>query len=102
MKAVLKTLTAANVKLALIQKEMAAKEFTGTAGGGLVQVVLTGTHEPKSVKLTEEVLKEDPATVADLIQAAMSHAYHQINTETKAKTAAIGKSLSPLGLQMPA
>ena len=40
------------------QKEMETKEFTATAGGGAVEITVSGTREVLKVKLAEEVEKE--------------------------------------------
>lgn len=37
-------------------KEMESKEFTATAGGGAVEVTVSGTREVLKVKLQEEVV----------------------------------------------
>ena len=43
------------------QKELETKEFTATAGGGAVEVTVTGKKEVVSVKLSEEVV--DPEDI---------------------------------------
>lgn len=40
-------------------KEMESKEFTATAGGGAVEVTVSGTREVLKVKLQEEVVDHD-------------------------------------------
>ena len=45
---------------------MEAKEFTATAGGGAVEVVVSGTKEVLKVKLQEDVVDpDDPDNVVD-------------------------------------
>ena len=41
------------------QKELETKEFTATAGGGAVEVTVTGKREVTKVKLAEEVVDPD-------------------------------------------
>ena len=41
------------------QSELANAEFTGAAGAGLVQVVMTGRHDVKRVQLDDSLLSED-------------------------------------------
>ena len=43
------------------QKEREAKEFTGTEGGGAVEVTVSGKREAIKVKLAEEV--DDPEDI---------------------------------------
>ena len=50
------------------QKEMEEKEFTASAGGGAVEVTVTGKREVTAVKLQEEVVDpEDIEMLQDLI-----------------------------------
>ena len=57
------------------QKELETKEFTAKAGGGAVEVTVTGKKEVTKVKLTEEVV--DPVDIEmleDLVVAAVNEA----------------------------
>lgn len=59
-------------------KEMETKEFTATAGGGAVEVVISGKKEVKKIKLQEEVVDpEDIEMLEDLIVAAVNEAMRQ-------------------------
>ena len=60
------------------QKELETKEFTASAGGGAVEVTVTGKKEVVRVKLSEEVV--DPGDIEmlqDLIVAATNEALKQ-------------------------
>ena len=53
------------------QKELEEKEFTAAAGGGAVEVTVSGKKEITSVKLKEEVVDpDDIEMLEDLIMAA--------------------------------
>lgn len=57
------------------QKEMETKEFTAKAGGGAVEVTVTGKKEIVSVKLSDEVVDpDDIEMLQDLIVAATNEA----------------------------
>ena len=57
------------------QKELETKEFTSTAGGGAVEVTVSGKKEIVSVKLKEEVVDpEDIEMLQDLILSAVNEA----------------------------
>ena len=57
------------------QKELETKEFTATAGGGAVEVTVSGKKEVIRVKLTEEVVDaDDIEMLQDLIVAATNEA----------------------------
>ena len=56
-------------------KEMETKEFTATAGGGAVEITVSGTREVLKVKLDEEVVDpDDIEMLEDLIVAATNEA----------------------------
>lgn len=79
-------------------KELESKEFTATAGGGAVEVTVSGTREVTKVKLQEEVVDpDDIEMLEDLIAAAVNEAFRQMeadNTETMSKlTGGLGGAL---------
>ena len=60
-------------------KEMETKEFTATAGGGAVEITVSGKHEVTKVKLSPEVVDpDDIEMLEDLIMAATNEALRQI------------------------
>ncbi len=57
------------------QKELEQKEFVAKAGGGAVEVTVTGKKEITKVKLSEEVVDpEDIEMLEDLVMAAANEA----------------------------
>jgi DNA-binding YbaB/EbfC family protein len=61
--------------MAKAQEELAAATVEGTAGGGAVVVVLTGTQDIKSVKIQKDAVDpEDVETLQDLVLAAFTDA----------------------------
>ena len=67
------------------QKELEAKEFKATAGGGEVEVNVSGKREVLGVKLAEEVVDpEDIEMLQDLIVAATNEALRQVEEESGA------------------
>ena len=64
------------------QKELEAKEFTASAGGGAVEVTVSGKREVLGVKLAEEVVDpEDIEMLQDLIVAAVNEALRKAPEE---------------------
>lgn len=58
-------------KIAKIQQDLAKMTITGSAGGGMVQVLVTGLGEVISVKIEQQLLTPDEADLLqDLIAAA--------------------------------
>ena len=54
------------------QEQMANSEYTAKAGGGAVEVTVTGLKEVKSIKIDKEVVDpDDVEMLEDLIMAAM-------------------------------
>lgn len=66
------------------QKELEEKEFTATAGGGAVEVTVSGKKEITKVKLSEEVVDpDDIEMLEDLIMAAANEALRKMEEESQ-------------------
>ena len=66
-------------------KELETKEFIATAGGGAVEVTVSGKREVLKVKLAEEVVDpEDIEMLEDLIVAATNEALRKVEEESGA------------------
>jgi DNA-binding YbaB/EbfC family protein len=75
MQAILQQAQQMQQQLMSAQQELAAAEVTGTAGGGLVSAVVSGSGELKSLTIDPKVVDpEDVETLADLIVAAVRDA----------------------------
>lgn len=71
-------------------KELEEKEVTATAGGGAVEVTVTGKKEVKSVKLDPEVVDpDDIEMLEDLIVAATNEALRKMEEISQAQMAKI-------------
>lgn len=101
MSNLIKQLAGAQMKMVAVTNEMKSTDFEGSAGGGLVKVVISGAHEPKSIAVHPDVLKEDVDTVQELVLAALKAAHLNVENTLKQKTAGLTKALNPLGLRMP-
>ena len=67
------------------QKELEEKEITAAAGGGAVEVTVSGKREITKVKLSEEVVDpDDIEMLEDLIMAATNEALRKMEAETQA------------------
>ncbi len=77
------------------QKELETKEFTATAGGGAVEVTVTGKKEVVRVKLAEDAVDpDDIEMLQDLIVAATNEALKQAED---ANNEMMGKMTGGLG-----
>jgi DNA-binding YbaB/EbfC family protein len=66
------------------QKEMETKEFSASAGGGAVEVVISGKKEITKVTLSPEVVDpDDIEMLQDLIMAAVNEAYRKVEEESQ-------------------
>ena len=80
-------------------KEMETKEFTATAGGGAVEVTVSGKREVLKVKLDQEVVDpDDVEMLEDLIVAATNEALRKVE---EASASAMSKLTGGLGGGMP-
>lgn len=78
------------------QKEMEQKEFSAKAGGGAVEVTVTGKKEVTKVKLAEEVVDpDDIEMLEDLIMAAANEALRMAD---EANAEIMNKMTGGLGL----
>ncbi|NLG02326.1 MAG: YbaB/EbfC family nucleoid-associated protein [Clostridia bacterium] len=78
------------------QKELEEKEFVAAAGGGAVEVTVTGKKEITKVKLSPEVVDpDDIEMLEDLIMAATNEAFRKMEEESQA---AMSKLTGGMGL----
>jgi len=83
------------------QEEIARLEVTGSAGGGMVSITLTGAKECRKVRLDPSLLG-DQEMLEDLVAAAFNDASNKIDVESKTKmgSATAGMQLPP-GMKLP-
>jgi hypothetical protein len=81
------------------QKELEEKEFTAKAGGGAVEVTITGKREITKLKLSEEAVDpDDIETLEDLVMAAVNEALRMVEEESSQN---MGKLTGGLGGALP-
>ena len=79
------------------QKELEEKEVTA-AGGGAVEVTVSGKHEVTKIKLSEEVVDpDDIEMLEDLIMAATNEAFRKLDEESQSSMAKITGGMGGLG-----
>ena len=69
-------------RMRLFKEQSAALRCTGAAGGGLVKVTMSGTHEVISVSIAPAAM-DDRELLEDVVRAATSDATRQIRTEVE-------------------
>ena len=83
-------------------KELEEKEITAAAGGGAVEVTVSGKKEVVKVKLAPEVVDpEDIEMLEDLIMAATNEALRQLEEYSQQSMSKITGGLGGLGGGFP-
>ena len=84
------------------QKALEEKEFTASAGGGAVEVTVSGKREVTKVSLSEEVVDpDDIEMLEDLIVAATNEALRKVEEESAAVMSKLTGGLGGLGGGLP-
>ena len=84
-----------------VQQEIAALEVTGSAGGGMVTVTLSGAKECRKVRIDPSVLS-DPEMAEDLVAAAFNDAVNKANAVSQEKLGAATAGIPlPPGMKLP-
>jgi DNA-binding YbaB/EbfC family protein len=84
------------------QEEIARTEVTGTAGGGLVSVVMSGRHEVRRVTIDRAAIGDDHEMMEDLVAAAINDAVNRVATLTQEKLGGLASGLNlPPGFTLP-
>jgi DNA-binding YbaB/EbfC family protein len=90
-------------KLAEVQDKLADEEAEGSAGGGMVKIILNGKTEMKKITIDASLLnKDEKEMLEDLILAAFNDAKKKIddNTSTQMRSITGGMQLPP-GIKLP-
>jgi nucleoid-associated protein EbfC len=85
------------------QQELAEMEVIGSAGGGMVEVVMTGRHEVRAIRIDDSVLEDDREMLEDLIAAAFNDAVRKIEETMQEKFSGLAGGLGglPGGMKLP-
>jgi DNA-binding YbaB/EbfC family protein len=85
-------------QVASAQEQLAETELTGTAGGGLVTVTITGTGEVTAVHIDPKAVDpDDVETLEDLVLAALHNAAEAVRELTEEKMGPLTSGLGGLG-----
>lgn len=90
-------------KMQVMQDELAELTASAQAGGGMVEVILTGKGAMHAIKIDPSMFKEDDVEILeDLIVAAHNEAKGKIEQLTAEKTAELTSGLPlPPGMKLP-
>jgi len=88
-------------KMTEMQEKVAALEVTGTSGGGMVSVTLSGKGEARRVKIDKSLVAPDDVEILeDLIIAAINDAKKKIDEQTESEMSGLSAGL-PAGFKLP-
>ncbi len=86
-------------KIARMQEELSDKIIETSAGGGMVKVVMNGSHEVVSVTIDPEVVNpEDIEMLEELVVAALNEARREIDDMIKEQMGSLTGGISLPGL----
>jgi len=86
-------------RLVKAQADLAEKRAEGTAGGGAVQIVITGGMKVDSLKIDKEVIDPDDAEMLeDLLTAALNEVLAKVQSLQMGQLAGLAGSLGIGGL----
>ncbi len=99
MQALMQQATQMQAQLMAAQQELAETEITGTAGGGLVSVTMSGAGEVTAVTIVQKVVDpDDVETLQDLVVAAIRDGSRQVGELTSQTMGPLAGGLGGLGL----
>lgn len=84
------------------QDELAQTEVTGSAGGGVVSVSMSGRHEVRRVRIDRALFADDPEMAEDLVAAAFNDAVNKVAEVTQQRMGGLASGLNlPPGFKLP-
>ena len=84
------------------KEELAALEVCGEAGGGMVKLRMTCTHEVRLVEIEDALVQNDKHMLEDLIAAAYNDAAQKVERTVQEKMGGLTSGLAlPAGMKLP-
>ena len=99
---IMKQAQAMQEKMQQAQEELANIEVNGSAGGGLVSVVMTCKYDVRKVSIDDALKTEDQDVLEDLVAAALNDAVRKVESTTQEKMAGLTAGMGlPGGMKLP-
>ena len=84
------------------QAELASLEVTGSAGGGMVTVIMTCRHEVRRVSIDDSMIGDDREMLEDLVAAATNDAVRKVEQTVQEKFSGMTTGFNlPPGMKLP-
>ena len=88
-------------KMKASQEKIKEIKAEGISGTNSVRIVIDGEGEMQSIKLSEEILKEEKTIIEDLIIAAHNNAKSQIKLKTSEEISKVTGGIGIPGFKWP-
>ena len=84
-----------------VQKQLAALEVQGEAGGGMVKIVMTCNHRVRRLEIEDSLASERKSMLEDLIKAAFNDALKKVERTVKDQMSNVTGGMLPPGMKLP-
>ena len=99
MNAMLKQAQKMQDDMAALQQDLEQREYTATAGGGMVEVTIDGTYRIRSLKINPDAVDtDDIEMLEDFITIAVNEAVDNAKRTSEEEMSAITSGLNMPGL----
>jgi DNA-binding YbaB/EbfC family protein len=99
MNAMLKQAQKMQEDMAVLQEELAVKEYTATAASGAVSVIVDGSHKIKKLTINPDIVDpDDTEMLEDLITVAVNEAIQNASDDANQQMSAITGGLNLPGM----
>ncbi len=85
-------------KMKKLKDEFASKTFTGSAGGGAVEVVVNGEYMIDSMNIKPEVVESGPEMIIEMVQLATNDAIKTAKDTYQKEMDAVTKGMNIPGM----
>jgi nucleoid-associated protein EbfC len=99
----MKQAQAMQTKMAAEQEKLAKQEYTGSSGGGVVDITVSGKGELLKIKISKELMDpEEVEILEDLVVAAFNEAKKKQTEDSESSMSGMMGGMNlPAGMKMP-
>ena len=99
MSAMLKQAQKMQEDMAALQADLDAREYDVSAGGGMVELKISGKKEVLSIKIAPEIVDpDDVETLEDIVRAAVNEGIKRVETTNESEMQKLTGSIGMPGL----
>lgn len=99
MNSMLKQAQEMQANMTALQDELVQREYTASAGGGMVEVTANGAHHICSIKLSPDAIDpEDKEMLEDLITVAINEVMQKVDDDSDKEMSALTGGMNIPGL----